>query len=876
MDDDMSTLGSKWRKWDLHVHTPASYGGEYSDFISAASKAEADVIGINDYFSVSGYKNIIELGGIPEKVLFPVVEFRMNNILETKSKGNVRLNFHLIFNNDPTRFQAIENWLNSLNCMVANGQTMQLGTISPTELQEKVQVDFFKVVGSLTENSTLRREALVWVPYDEHGGIDEINPDSDSYFKSGVIIRADILGSSNVRQRDFFLWNSQRHTPEQIRDWLVNRRIACIKGSDAHSVTYPIGRLQNENSEPIEKFCWIKGDPTFEGLRQVTFEPEHRIHLGTEAPQHPLRWIRRVEFDFPQDTTINDDAFCFSGKSRISFSPNLTCLIGGRGTGKSTALSLMYEKLNPRAGQFEVLEQIDLPDGRAISDCIHVEGGDRIDYVEYLAQNEIEEFAKDHKKFTDAIYARISRLDQERKLLVLQNEVERQAEETQSQIEREIKVSRLSAQIVDKKKELEANKTIITSIESTEYKQLSSVLSELGKKESRITRGKAKYHEIRQELTDLLGRYPKHAGEDLNAYEQASNALLDNLITLLAEEPDFGEIANEEAQIQTSSQSAKESLLEFLRKRDLSQEDMNDISGATERIEELGGEIKALETELTSLNEELAAFDSDALRVASEAYAQEIGSQLLPVSNELGNLRGEVKPIHLNYEFDTEQANSAFLEEFQAAFGRQRIDYLSDYVFRMRPLDASDKEVYLKAILGEAKNPNKTQSAIVEILNDDTNFRVFQLLANKTYLETNKFKLIRVTYDSKPLENCSFGQRCTATLVILLLLGNTPIIIDEPEAHLDSSLIANYLVDTIKRKKQGRQIIFATHNANFVINGDAELINILEVSDDGISTVKATTIEDMEHRSNLLALEGGEEAFERRGDKYNISHRLRS
>jgi len=100
-------------------------------------------------------------------------------------------------------------------------------------------------------------------------------------------------------------------------------------------------------------------------------------------------------------------------------------------------------------------------------------------------------------------------------------------------------------------------------------------------------------------------------------------------------------------------------------------------------------------------------------------------------------------------------------------------------------------------------------------------------------------------------------------------LGNNPIIIDEPEAHLDSSLIANYLVNLIKEVKQDRQIIFATHNANFVLNGDAELIIKLE-NIDGITTFKSFAIEDIEFREDLLKLEGGKEAFKARECKYGI------
>jgi hypothetical protein len=70
--------------------------------------------------------------------------------------------------------------------------------------------------------------------------------------------------------------------------------------------------------------------------------------------------------------------------------------------------------------------------------------------------------------------------------------------------------------------------------------------------------------------------------------------------------------------------------------------------------------------------------------------------------------------------------------------------------------------------------------------------------------------------------------------------------------------------------KWDRQIIFATHNANFVINGDAELIHLLSMGEDGRSQIESATIEDLSKRDRLLALEGGQDAFLRRELRYGI------
>src|SRR6185312_13853224 len=106
--------GSIWRIWDMHVHSPATYSGSYQTFIDNAKNCSASVIGINDYCTVKGYVEIIKLGGIPGKVIFPVVEFRMNNLLTTKKNPNgVKINFHIIFDNDPLVFPTISNWMAS-------------------------------------------------------------------------------------------------------------------------------------------------------------------------------------------------------------------------------------------------------------------------------------------------------------------------------------------------------------------------------------------------------------------------------------------------------------------------------------------------------------------------------------------------------------------------------------------------------------------------------------------------------------------------------------------------------------------------------------------------------------------------------------------
>lgn len=173
--------------------------------------------------------------------------------------------------------------------------------------------------------------------------------------------------------------------------------------------------------------------------------------------------------------------------------------------------------------------------------------------------------------------------------------------------------------------------------------------------------------------------------------------------------------------------------------------------------------------------------------------------------------------------------------------------------------------------LNQYRKINNYVKIINNIFNSKVNFIIYKLLIKKHFYNLPKYVKIKGFYGERELHNCSFGQRCTAVIVTLLMTGVKPLVIDEPEAHLDNRLIADYLVELIKTKKLDRQIIFATHNSNFVINGDAELIHILEIPNNNIYTnLTSTTIENVDNRESLLKLEGGKEAFLTRENKYGI------
>lgn len=341
--NDGKNKGSIWRIWDLHVHSPATYGGDYSIFIENASGSKADVLGINDYCTIKGHIEIVKLGGIPNKTIFPVVEFRMHNIVANRknvdpTKAGTKINFHIIFDNAPELQSVISNWINSLDCFNERGETIQLGTAADLM---KVSFDFDNVLTSLKKLNQLQDRYLVWLPYDEYGGIDDIDP-NDNFFKLSLINKTHIIGSSTKKQIDFFKWEDSKFTIEQYKEWFEKPK-PCIKGSDAHKSDYPFGHLTNHLSQPIDKHCWINADMTFNGLKQIVVEPD-RVFIGDEPDL--LKRVKSNQTKFIKSLSINKIASAliddvWFDNFQIDLNSALVAIIGNKGGGKSAITDIL-------------------------------------------------------------------------------------------------------------------------------------------------------------------------------------------------------------------------------------------------------------------------------------------------------------------------------------------------------------------------------------------------------------------------------------------------------------------------------------------------------------------------------------------------------
>ena len=895
----MTNYGSQWRKWDLHVHTPDSIIHEYKctqdediwkKYIIALEKLPSNikVLGINDYLFLDGYKEVKkykESGRLNNiDLILPIIEFRLKEFVGHAKLG--RINYHIIFSDKLTTDIIEQQFLSQLYgnaLLIPNKSTATWGGA----LSKQSLIDFGKNIKETTPSGINTPNGS-----DLEVGFNNINFE---LFKIKELLQNNYLQNNYLTaigktEWDDFRWDGSvadkktlingcdfvfiaspdssqaiKSVEQLIKNNVNNKVLHC---SDAH---------QFYNSEFTSKvlghcFTWIKADTTFEGLKQVIYEPTSRVKIQVNKPQPPLHKLEKVRLKFPDNVKWDNDKFCFAGfDNEIVFSPNLTCIIGGRGSGKSTLLNLIANKIGK--GDIKFFDKVKPLD---IENSILFQP-ETIENIEYLAQNTIEKFATDTQEFTDAIYNRLNKKSSG-ELKKKEDEITEGLKTFDNQISLLKERTKIIHELLEVKRQLKINNNLANTFSDKIFVDTRDKLTKLQKEKSLIINSRNRYKELYENVKKIKDEY-KIVSEPKNNYDDYYNELVNDLNSLYKKYSSKDYTKDKEI-IQNLDNQIKEindTIEKYLKEKGLSPENIDDAKYASKKIVELQNERQNKICALREINKKIRFFAFADLDTKIYEFKTDIGSELQKINTIFRDISEknptEVKSIEVKYELNQDIFDKVFdeLENILnirgeiSSFRKTFIDYISsvelDAVLTcntgiefIHKIGAKTTQAYIK---------------VEEIFSDNINLSIYKLLIEEEKRNIKDNKILRVYYDDKPLDNSSFGQKCTAAIVILLSLGNNPIIIDEPEAHLDSSLIANYLVELIKQQKEQRQIIFATHNANIVLNADAELIVKLE-NNDGTTSVINFTIEDLKYREDLLKLEGGKEAFKKREKKYNI------
>lgn len=119
----------------------------------------------------------------------------------------------------------------------------------------------------------------------------------------------------------------------------------------------------------------------------------------------------------------------------------------------------------------------------------------------------------------------------------------------------------------------------------------------------------------------------------------------------------------------------------------------------------------------------------------------------------------------------------------------------------------------------------------------------------------------------KPTDKVSTGQKCSAILPLLLLDSEAPLLIDQPEDNLDNSYVSETVVPKLIDAQKKRQMIFVTHNPNIPVLGDARQVIVMK-SDGKLALLDKVGDVDSVKKEIIRLLEGGFDAFEKRRKRY--------
>ena len=124
---------------------------------------------------------------------------------------------------------------------------------------------------------------------------------------------------------------------------------------------------------------------------------------------------------------------------------------------------------------------------------------------------------------------------------------------------------------------------------------------------------------------------------------------------------------------------------------------------------------------------------------------------------------------------------------------------------------------------------------------------------------------VEIYYHDKLLKQHSIGQRASALILFILTQDNNDVIfIDQLEDDLDNKVIYDEVISAIVKKKTNIQFVFATHNANIPVLGDAERILVVDYQDTKIDVSQGNIDLGSTHEQIVDIMEGGKEAFARR------------
>jgi energy-coupling factor transporter ATP-binding protein EcfA2 len=284
---------------------------------------------------------------------------------------------------------------------------------------------------------------------------------------------------------------------------------------------------------------------------------------------------------------------------------------------------------------------------------------------------------------------------------------------------------------------------------------------------------------------------------------------------------------------------------------------------AVAQLEELEAQLSLAKNELHSLHEERKSLKGKYL-----LEIERISTLRELVAKELQREAGENVRIRIRRNADNLNYRQILTEALRGARVRNQ-DEIVKRLMRLRPeqlaqliMENRADEFEMQMSLGDDRS-RKVLASLSEHIDPLTLETV--AIDDRIYIELNL--ATRDQPNFKDASDLSRGQKCTALLPILLARRDSPLVIDQPEDNLDNHFIYETVVETIRRMKSRRQMVFVTHNANIPVLAEADLVVVLNSDGRTGYIEKFGTLEEC--REEIIdLLEGGRQAFDLRRQRY--------
>jgi PHP family Zn ribbon phosphoesterase len=905
--------GARFYKCDLHTHTPKD--GRFNcggwpvqtkeekqafarELVRYARQMRAlDILGVTEHNDVSWLPYIQEAAEEVELIVFSGVELGA-------LAGQKNIHFLALF--DPgTPAEKIDHWLSSLK--LTPGKRFHSDN-SPRAVQKHAH--------ELTEVICQDSDGLSGIAIAAHAsGPSGLFEGMQGEGRVLAYIDPRLLAVEIPGSREELCPFEGALVSGELKDYQY-KKVACLNHSDGRC-------LEDRDDLPAigSKATYFKlSSPTVEGLRQAFIDFESRVRLEGE----------RLEERYPHLVGVAIEGGFLQGKGNDPFllhiNPNLNCVIGGRGAGKSALLeALRYAfdipaKTEANQKQADELLRNTLGAGAKVTVFYETDDGtlyriERIwgqeprvfdartdeekpglqprrvvsgDPIDVYGQKEVYEISKDPEfqlRLLDNYVADDLRPIQEQErdlirrleinaqdILRLEREIEEASEKLQDlpaireeleRLERKRAIARL-----EQKKQLEQEKAML--------EQAGSAVEELAAE----TKAFAMDYGISPDLlgeqaradlphADLLASQRSLLDEVGTTFHQA----IDDLPARLRAVWQKGE--EDRIAWQKDYEREEEAYQKLLREvPDASAERYINLQRQRNALEQLEKEVKRRQVSVAELKAERQRM-LEALRRLRREEAFRVRQEK---AQELDGLLGTAISISVILEGNRDAYAEYLLKSWSGSGVRMSI------IESIAKAAAEDGTYYspihlVAAIRKERENPPEAESVLAQIYDVSEAFRRrLASLPDETLYKLETYSVpdlpvikLRVGDRDKPLADLSVGQKCTAVLSLILGERKTPLVIDQPEDDLDNRFIFDEIVQTLRREKERRQFVIATHNANIPVSGDAELIIVLDADEEHGWVACLGSIDDPVMREPVEnILEGGREAFRIRKEKYGV------